>query len=585
MKTTIPALPEHLRDVPDIRERGDSSTLARWLAWKQAILAYRELVRRECETDAQYQRAIDRECAADPAYALIIYGMIYEPRTRKGRGGNQPFIPFGWQVELIRWFEAHMDEEMSDGYISKARGLGATWIFCWIAIHGWLWRSPFDSLLVSRNAEQVDRKFDKKAMFTKIQFFMDHLPERLLPSGFDPDIHRNVRLIYNPENGNTISGDATTVKAGRGDRATFILYDEAAAIPDFDATWGTGGGTTDHRFAISTESMDEGGVFHTMWVKAKATNPNAVLELDWWRNPYFDEEWYEQTRNRFIADGQLHVFEREYLRDYLAGRGGSIYPYAQTMVGKNLIYTPGQGRMLYCCIDPGIRDESAYHWVQYDPGDSTYLVLESYMRSGFDSGYHASIMLGIPISGKYDYDSDAIEVMKWTSQIKDPIIYVGDPYGESRSGDGKQTYYEGLAEKSAELTDGTHRILVRTSWEPEDRGLDGRIEALRDLLPRTTFNDTPRVRRALAAVQEYRYKDIDDSKEVLTVSNKPIHTAGSHYVTALEYLAVHRRGVWRAKSLQRQHAVHQRLNGRQITAKRTTGSFSERVAPPMTSRR
>jgi hypothetical protein len=115
--------------------------------------------------------------------------------------------------------------------------------------------------------------------------------------------------------------------------------------------------------------------------------------------------------------------------------------------------------------------------------------------------------------------------------------------------------------------------------------LDGRIEALRDLLPRTTFNDTPRVRRALAAVQEYRYKDIDDSKEVLTVSNKPIHTAGSHYVTALEYLAVHRRGVWRAKSLQRQHAVHQRLNGRQITAKRTTGSFSERVAPPMTSRR
>ena len=576
----IPALPPHLRDVPDVLERHDTVMQAKWIAWREACLAYRELVHREMAKSVAYQEAIDSLCADDPAYAMIIYATVYEPRLRKGRGGVTPFIPFGWQVTLIRWIEGKLAEDMADGYVSKARGLGATWIFCWIALHGWLWRHPFDSLLVSRNAEQVDRRGDKKSMFWKVDFLLNNLPKRLVPDGYDPNFHRTVRLMVNPVNGNTISGDATTVKAARGDRATFMLYDEAAFIPDFDAVWGTGSGTTDHRFAISTESMEEGGDFTKMWREAKVHNPGAVLELNWWRNPYFDTDWYEQTRNRYAQDGQLHVFEREYGRDMLAGRGGHIYSYADSITPRPLIYTPGQGRMLYCCIDPGIRDESAYHWVQYDPGTGEYLVLESYMRGGQESAYHATVMLGIPVSGRYDYDQDAIEVMQFTSTLRDPIIYVGDPYGDQRGGAGNQTFYEGLMDKSRELTDNHHQILVRSSWEPEDRGFDGRIEALRELLPLMLFNDTPRVRRALNACREYRFKDVDDSRENVSLSNKPLHTSGSHYVTAFEYLAVHRRGSWRAKALQRQGAMRQQLNGRQIRP-----TINPRVGAPMTSRR
>jgi hypothetical protein len=312
--------------------------------------------------------------------------------------------------------------------------------------------------------------------------------------------------------------------------------------------------------------MDEGGDFHKMWTAAKAMDPNMVMELDWWRNPYFDDEWYEQTKHRFSMDGQLHVFEREYGRDMLAGRGGTIYSYASGIVPRPLPYNPGQGRMLYCCIDPGIRDESAYLWVQYDPGTNEYLVLEAYMRGGQEAGYHASVMLGIPVSGRFDYDYDAIQVMQWTSTLRDPIIYVGDPYGTNKGGDGSKTFYEGMMDKSKELTDNHHQILVRSSWEPEDRGFDGRIEALRELLPLMSFNDTPRVRRALVACTEYRFKDIDDTREIQTVSKVPLHTAGSHYVTALEYLAVHRRGTWRAKAIHRQSAMRQDLSGRKIRA-------------------
>jgi hypothetical protein len=348
-----------------------------------------------------------------------------------------------------------------------------------------------------------------------------------------------VRLLTNPENGNTIAGDATTVKAGRGDRVTFMLYDEAAFIPEFDSVWGTGSGTTDHRFAISTESMDEGGMFHRMWTSAKAVDPHMVFELDWWRNPYMDNEWAAQSRARAEADGQSAAWDREYGRDMMAGMGTYIYEYARHVVPKNVFYHPGFGRRLYCCVDPGLYDETALVWVQYDPGTDTYEVLDAYMRGGVDSGYHASVMTGIPVSGVYDYDHDALDIMAWTRTIRDPVIYVGDPYGENRGGSGGPTFYEGIATKSKELVGVP--IYVMVSWEPEDRGYAGRHEALRELLPKMSFNDTPRVRRCLSALQEYRYKAPKEGRETSTIVRQPIRTPGDHMITALEYLAVHRR--------------------------------------------
>lgn len=560
----INALPEGLQEVPDVTDRYDEEARQRWMTWREGALAYRTLVRRTMETDAEFRDSVDKLCAADPAYALLLYGVIFEPRLRGGRGGVQPFIPFGWQVDLIRWFEARMAEDMGDGYVSKARGIGATWVFCWLALHGWLWKTPFDSLLVSRNAEQVDKTGDKKSMFNKVDFFMEHLPARLIPKGYDPKEHRFTRLLINPSNGNTISGDATTVKAGRGDRVTFILYDEAAAIPAFSEVWGTGQGTTDHRFAISTESIEEGDDWYRMWSSAKANNPDVVFELDWWRNPFMDNAWAKASRARAEADGLGHIWDREYGRDRMAGLGTYIYEYARSIRASNVFHHPGMGKRLYCCIDPGLYDPTGIVWVQYDPGEDVYDVLDAYMRGSVESGYHASVMTGIPVSGSYEYDDDALDIMRWTRTIRDPVIYVGDPYGENRGGSGGPTFYEGIASKSKELTG--NPIYVMTSWEPEDRGFAGRHEALRELLPKMRFNDTPRVRRVLAALQEYRYKPPKDG-ESTGVVRQPIRISGDHMITALEYLAVHRR-IGNVSSMAKRAAPVRRVGSqtRQIVA-------------------
>jgi hypothetical protein len=101
---TIPALPEAIREVPDVTDRYDDTARKRWLIWRDAAIAYRTLVRRQMDGDPEVRKTVMRLADADPAYALLIFGVIHEPRMRGGRGGVQPFIPFGWQVDLIRWF-------------------------------------------------------------------------------------------------------------------------------------------------------------------------------------------------------------------------------------------------------------------------------------------------------------------------------------------------------------------------------------------------------------------------------------------------------------------------------------------------
>ena len=542
LSPVIPALPAPLRLVPELTDRYDNAARQRWYAWHAAVTDYRALVLAQMEADEGIHDDVMRLCADDPAYALIILGSIYEPRLRGGRGGINPFIPFGSQVRIIRWFQAIMSEEMGDGYMSKSRSFGATWIFCWIAVWGWLFQPTWDAFLVSRNGDQVDKKNEKKSMFYKIDFLLQNMPlntfEKLVP-GFDWEEHRNPRILYNPSNGNSVSGDATTVKASRGGRSTFTLYDEANFIPDFDLVWATGSGTTDHRFAISTESPDEGGLFTRMWQAAKIVSPRRVMEIEWWHNPYMDDAWYTESRERAEADGQLNAWKREYGRDMMAGMGSWIYEYARNVKPTKIDFKPGGGRRLYCAVDPGLLDETALVWVQYDPGIDRHLVLDTYTRSGMESGYYASIMTGVPVSGIYQYDDEALDIMRWTATIRDPIIYVGDPYGENRGGSGGMTFYEGIAQKSKELTGVAIHVMV--SWEPEDRGYSGRHESVREILPKMEFNDTERVRRLLSALQEYKYKAPREGRDTTAIVKQPLRISGDHMITALEFYAVHRR--------------------------------------------
>jgi hypothetical protein len=58
-----------------------------------------------------------------------------------------------------------------------------------------------------------------------------------------------------------------------------------------------------------------------------------------------------------------------------------------------------------------------------------------------------------------------------------------------------------------------------------------------DVLPILDWNDTPRVRQALLSCQNYRWKPIDDTTEIVTEYREPIKNHDSHDATALEFFS------------------------------------------------
>src|SRR5207247_1504773 len=88
----------------------------------------------------------------------------------------------------------------------------------------WLWHfHPWKKFLaISRNAEAVDAD-DPDSLFWKIDFMHRYQPKWLMPKGYEAKKHRRLMYYGNPENGSTITGQASTGKAGVGGRATWMF--------------------------------------------------------------------------------------------------------------------------------------------------------------------------------------------------------------------------------------------------------------------------------------------------------------------------------------------------------------------------
>lgn len=520
---SIPLLPTALQDIPTAPDA--------WMLWRDDIITYRALLHDHAAKDPDLQVAIHRQCEQDPAYFIALFCWIYEPRARGGRGGNHPFVPFAFQVDLLRWIMDCMEREdsLGDGVVSKARDMGVSWMFCAWAVWGWMFRSPFHGLLVSRNASLVDAA-TPKSLFYKIDRIVDQLPEWLRPE------HSRLRaplpVLEHQGNGNTLTGESTTRKAGRGDRVSFILYDEAAFIPDFLATWSSGSNSTDHRFAVSSESLEEGWDFNQLQSGQEGRRP-ALFPIDWHLSPYHDEAWYIDMEQRMAA--RPAAFQNEVLRNPVAGFGEWVYEETQRMDVGDFPYIPGAP--LYCTMDPGRKDDTAILWVQHNPLTGRYRVVESYSSNRETAEYYATILTGTP-SSEFDYDENAEDVMEWTAALPG-ATYVGDPHGSHQEVSTGESFYDNLNRKARQLTG--RGIVVRRSWKMETRRYRGRREAMRWLLSRLDWNDTPRVRHALEAFQRNRFQSVRDGKESTNEPEKPVHDWTSHYVSSGEFLAVNLR--------------------------------------------
>lgn len=563
--TVIPGLPLSLREVPPAPDSPDdpaaAAKRAAFLAWRNELLRYRVERRYELEQHPDLIVFEKIKCAHHPAYFSAVWLSIFEPRTRATGTGYLPFIPFASQIDVmdrLLWTLTQSDEN-ADAVWSKCRGWGASWIGCLLALWGWLFSdqwptpTPWNGLLLSRKEELVDSK-KQRSLFWKIDRLLRDTPAWALPEGFDWALHRQKNVLINPANGNELGGEATTSKSGRGDRVTWCWLDEAAAMPEFMQTWSTVAETTDHRWAVSTENMEEGPDFYNLRTGAEGGIRPCLIESDWWENPLNDTQWFERQKLRYAAD--MDAFNREILRDPHAGSATWVYPQAWDMTPT--AREPQRGVPSFVTIDPGFSDETALIAVQ-EQMDGRYVVLDSYLDSRKPAAYYAPLLqpalFGADLDHDeaiwspdvvgmdpaiYRYDADAMAFARTVAAMGGKPTYVGDTYGDNVTGATADSVYSIWERFGIYVNRDRRGEKDLTAYTRQARTYKGRREALAERVTRLVFAETPGATKALKALQHNRFKPVGD-RPTMTEAKTPLHDWTSHYVTALEYFAVHLR--------------------------------------------
>jgi hypothetical protein len=537
-----------------------------WFTWRDRVMSEIRIEIQELCTYGDgvlgpevYQQAEWDLCAEDPARWIALWLWIEEPRMLRNERPVKEYVPFAFQVELAQWFaEQTAKPEPFDGYISKARGLGASWIFSAMAMWAWLFK-PWRGILISRKEDLVDKKGDLNSLFGKIDFIIEHLPEWFLPVSHDQIFtrFRMKNFLEHPHTTAALIGEATTAKSTRGGRATFIIYDEAAFIPDFMTVFGTGSGTTNHRWAVSSESFEEGSDWWDMWHAAQDRDPNAVRELHWRLNPYFDDFWYAEEMARWEHDP--NGFQREYERNPFSDDTW-IYPTVRFIkTFDEPLYPEAEfphhdpEEVLLVGIDPGRADDTAIVFMQFSGDDEPRHVrwVDSYSRNLMPAEYYAHILTGIePRPGDTCYglqfDTYATQrIMPWMRSLpwSGSMRVFCDPSGAAKDMSGK-SFTDRLLIESKRLRANSglasERRLVGIVPLYEElfaaNRHDKRRLELRKMLIRSSFCNTPGAKKLKYALEQYRFSDPGRKS---TSQPAPLHDAYSHLSTAAEYVAVY----------------------------------------------
>jgi hypothetical protein len=231
--------------------------------------------------------------ARDPAAWLALTAWTYrvketgaDGRERPAAVRDVPFVPWPVQVRSVRQI-ASCVQDGRDVVIRKSRDMGASWLVVGLAVWGWLFHG-WQSLLVSRVEDNVDRTGDPDSLFWKVDYLLSTQPTWLLPIPSDQmrkgGSYRQHMVLRHPTSGATIAGQASGAHIGRGGRRTFVLFDEFAALEDDEAAWRSASDTTSCRIALSTP-IGYGTRYDKLVQEARGTGNPELVEMLYYHHP------------------------------------------------------------------------------------------------------------------------------------------------------------------------------------------------------------------------------------------------------------------------------------------------------------
>lgn len=247
-------------------------------------------------TDSIAQADFRAAFAEDICLWLRLTGWTYAPKEVDPTSGrevpsqrpNRPFVLWPCQEMAIR----EVVNAVNDGrdvVIRKSRDMGASWLLASVSSWGWLFKG-WQSLLVSRVEDGVDRPGDPDSLMWKVDFLLQSQPSWLLPGVADELLRRGSdtrqhMMLRNPVSGATIVGQASTAHVGRGGRRTLILFDEFASMGDAEAAWRSAADASACRIAVSTP-LGSGTQYSTLVRMARTQGDPRLVELLYTDHPF-----------------------------------------------------------------------------------------------------------------------------------------------------------------------------------------------------------------------------------------------------------------------------------------------------------
>ena len=547
----------------------DPAWRAEWFAWRQAVLRVRTEIQERCLRDPAFLEEEYERCKNDPGWFITIWLWVEEPRPDDENAADdgdidnlKEFIPFAPQVRLIYLTVAILAcPTRHDLLVSKARGFGVSYTMAAVCFWAWLfrrWRLRF----LSQKLEKADRSMDLDSLFAKIDLFMEYLPERFIPKGFNRGTkgravkHRQQAMFKNPETKAQITAEATTGDSVRGGRATGVFNDEAAFQQQYRATRATIGGSTRHRIDWSSESFAQGRQWWDTWHTARKVNAElvaagkepvaTVIEIDWYENPYQDQAWFERERAAYESDGNPEEFATEYLRDPRQ-HGTHVYPQVGDCPDTAEWFDPN--RMLYVSVDPGMADDCAWvFWQNHFPeGKKRIRWLDMFMRNRLPAEWYAHVLTGImptedDVAWAYRDELLHPEIqyfMRWLRDVPSHMMTIyGDPAIEAQDS-GASSFRKRFVLTTQEITEraglgtraGREIVLPYRSIYLRNNHPDRRY-ALRKALLYSEFSLTDGAQQLKEAIGNVRFGEVT---ERTSLAPKVRHDRYTHPTSAAEF--------------------------------------------------
>ena len=282
------------------KKKVSTQTLRNWEKSEEFKLRVAALTG-ERPIESQYVEAFEK-CVADPAYFIDNYCMMWE----KEGGDPIPFELWDCQRETLDLIERERQV-----IILKTRQLGESWTMCAYSLWKCMFTSNVHIYIRSIGLKEANEQHER------LKFMYDNLPEwlqaRVRLGG--KNLKRN-DSVSQFSNGSSVHMLSASKKSGHGAAPTLIFWDEMARDELADPYgWRAikpavnGGG----RVVLVSSSDGPNNRFAKVWQAAvKGENKFVPVFFPWSAHPERDQEWYDEERAAWEAEGDIEGFFQAY---------------------------------------------------------------------------------------------------------------------------------------------------------------------------------------------------------------------------------------------------------------------------------